>query len=778
MRLKKLSALVVLIISFTVYLLTVCPTVYVGDSGELITAAYTTGIAHPPGYPLFCISGKLFSYLPLSNIAYRVNLLALFFGALTVLMLFHLLKVIIKSALPSLNWFIAAVTLIFAFIPIFWEQSLTAKGGIYTLNAFLLSLMVYIINIGGNTKKVIFLAVICGLGLSNHHTIFIFVLIFFAYVLLISKNRLKTFLIFTSVTVLVSGILYLYLPIASASNPPINWGQPDNLTRFLDHVFRKQYGSSQVSLTFGLYIKKVMEYFKLIYRQFSFLLILVPFGLIYLFNNERKIFYLTVLSAFSYYFVLLYQIEHTISVHYLYTSRVFLIPVFLFVWVWIASGIYFFLKKLMRIKVLPFLTVIFPAAFLIFNYSNNDKSKSFLLYDYGINILKSLPSHSVVFTAGDHSAFILTYLKNTEGIRQDIKLYDDEGVVFENIYGEDFLKISIGEHKKRLNEIQSRLIEPNKTIYFIMGSNVHNMAVSNNSINYKPAGLLYKITNKNVKQQEYRFRNLNSDESDYLTKDLVSQIYFMMGENQYSNGNLKSAEEYYNKAEETGRDVDTIQSNMALVFQRPEFKDRMLSYYKKAVQNNPALADNHSNLGNAYFAAGYLDSALKEYLKAVEIAPKSSEIWNNLGVLYYKKKELNKSAECFIRAMTLNPSDINLFTNLVNVYRELNDFSRSITVSLEGIKLNPNDKNLRFILGNLYLKVNQFDLALKQYEYIIKNIDDKYAEAYNNIGVIYIRKNELLKSVEYFKKALTIKPDYIEADKNLKDVQEFLKGEK
>ena len=39
-----LTGLLVFVISFIVYLFTLCPTVYWGDSGELITVAYTLGI--------------------------------------------------------------------------------------------------------------------------------------------------------------------------------------------------------------------------------------------------------------------------------------------------------------------------------------------------------------------------------------------------------------------------------------------------------------------------------------------------------------------------------------------------------------------------------------------------------------------------------------------------------------------------------------------------------------------------------------------------------------
>ena len=91
-------------VSFLVYVRTLCPTVYVGDSGELISAAYTLGIAHPPGYPLYCLLGKLFTFLPFGNIAYRVNLLSAFFASLTVGMVYRiLLRLLRKKEAPSLK---------------------------------------------------------------------------------------------------------------------------------------------------------------------------------------------------------------------------------------------------------------------------------------------------------------------------------------------------------------------------------------------------------------------------------------------------------------------------------------------------------------------------------------------------------------------------------------------------------------------------------------------------------------------------------------------------
>src|SRR5262249_12044950 len=51
-------------------------------SGELILAAKTSGVAHPPGFPLYVILAHVFSLLPFGNVAVRVHLASAVFAAL------------------------------------------------------------------------------------------------------------------------------------------------------------------------------------------------------------------------------------------------------------------------------------------------------------------------------------------------------------------------------------------------------------------------------------------------------------------------------------------------------------------------------------------------------------------------------------------------------------------------------------------------------------------------------------------------------------------------
>ena len=144
------------ILSFTTYVLTLCPTVSWYDSGELISACFNLGIAHPTGYPLYTIIGRIFSLLPLGNSAFRVNIMSAFLGAMTVIVIYVIMRTLLVSVWKdavqkrrdreSLRFFkneVPAVvaSLTFAFSPLFWTQAIIAE--VYTLHTTLIALLIF-----------------------------------------------------------------------------------------------------------------------------------------------------------------------------------------------------------------------------------------------------------------------------------------------------------------------------------------------------------------------------------------------------------------------------------------------------------------------------------------------------------------------------------------------------------------------------------------------------------------------------------------------------------
>jgi hypothetical protein len=76
------AAVVVTVLVFAVYLLTLAPTVTFWDAGEFIAASKILGIPHPPGTPLFVLIAHVWAAIvPIGEYAYRTNMLSALLSA-------------------------------------------------------------------------------------------------------------------------------------------------------------------------------------------------------------------------------------------------------------------------------------------------------------------------------------------------------------------------------------------------------------------------------------------------------------------------------------------------------------------------------------------------------------------------------------------------------------------------------------------------------------------------------------------------------------------------
>ncbi|MEO7713130.1 MAG: DUF2723 domain-containing protein, partial [Gemmatimonadaceae bacterium] len=91
--------------TLALYILTLAPTTAMWDASEYITAAYTLGIPHPPGNPLFVLLGRVATLVPLGSVAVRVNMLAA-----------------VSSALAAAIWFLVAERVLAQWFVLRWPR--------------------------------------------------------------------------------------------------------------------------------------------------------------------------------------------------------------------------------------------------------------------------------------------------------------------------------------------------------------------------------------------------------------------------------------------------------------------------------------------------------------------------------------------------------------------------------------------------------------------------------------------------------------------------------
>jgi tetratricopeptide (TPR) repeat protein len=779
---KKLFPIILFIISLLIYLLTVCPTIYVGDSGEIISAAYHLGIPHPPGYPLYMIITKIFMSLPLSNIAYRGNIVAGFFGSISIIILFIFLKKIGSLYLSTYeriyNLVAFFISISLAFSETFWAQCVQAKGGIYTLNAFFLILILLLIILRSNIALI---AIICGLSLTNHNTMVPLVFLFFIFILyqtflLNKKDLLRVSLIFFILVALVSSFIYLYLPIRSLSNPPMDWGNPETISNALHHIFRGQYGTiSEHKRSIGLFCKQLTSYIKLLFSQFTIIpLLFVPFGVFAFYKSLKHYMILLILIFLSTSLGFIILTNFSINTLSLYLIKVFYIPSYIVILIFAFFGILYLLsfipQKIQSIS--SFLLVILPLLCLMSNYNYNDRSKNYFAYDYGINLLKSIDSGSNLLVAGDNTAFTTAYLTMVEKKGEDNYYYDDYGLIFSNIDSE-IEKIPVKDYLKRLDYIENKLLNSDKPTFFVLGSNIYKdiQTTYSSQFSAEPVGLLYRVTKKGQKIQYkpfdiFKFRGLNDNSiyKDYMVRDIIAQYYFFYGE--YLRRISKDYESnlYFQKANEIGYDNESIQIMLGFISHKQGDLKSALDLSKKAVEINPYSSEAWNNYGTALSRFGKIHEAIDAYKRAISIDPKIVTYYNNLAGAYFNIGDYQSALKTYEQSGSISEKGLDYY-GLGLTYTKLGLIDNAINVYLKGLSLNPSS-DIYYGLGNLYLNSGKVSEAIKYYNEGIK-LNPNSDKIYNNLGVAYLKIGDTNRGIECFEKAVNINPKLIDAYSNL-----------
>ncbi|MBK7217263.1 MAG: DUF2723 domain-containing protein [Candidatus Promineofilum sp.] len=180
-RWRRLGPLFVAAALLPVYLLTMSSAVGRADTFEFQVVAPQLGIAHPTGYPLYLLLGKLFSLLPLGTVAWRLNFASAVYATLAAVVVFRLALDLLRRPLAAL---VGAVAL--GFVPVYWSQAVVAE--VYTLHALLVAVALWLMvrlvvddatrhpppatrhSPSQRRKQVVALAFVIGLGLTNHVT--------------------------------------------------------------------------------------------------------------------------------------------------------------------------------------------------------------------------------------------------------------------------------------------------------------------------------------------------------------------------------------------------------------------------------------------------------------------------------------------------------------------------------------------------------------------------------------------------------------------------------
>ena len=441
---ENLIAFAICLACLIVYVPTVCPTVTFTDNGELATVAATMSVAHPTGYPLFTLIGRIAAMIPVGGkIIYRLNLFAALVTSIGVGLFFKVIREIQRASFFSAarngkvqNSFVSmaaaiGATFALAFSSTVWSQATSIE--VYGLH-LLLVLFTTLYFIRGldeqiaspkETSRNLFLfSFVLGLSFANHMTTILlapgFLYLYFSQFGW-NKNSFHRLLKFAPMFVLALSI-YLVLPIRSLSNPPLDWGNPESIQKFFWHVTGKQYRVWMFEGwdAAGKQLRQFAQNFSSEFHPavWIFLLLGCSVGV----RERRRTVFVILLGATCLLYSINYDI-HDISSYFLLTfvSAAILLAVGL------ERTFRFFERRLERSKgILAVAIILLIAAIQIFNNrETSDASADHLAESFAAESLERLPRNALVISGiWDYFVSPMYYFQLVEQKRRDIVVID------------------------------------------------------------------------------------------------------------------------------------------------------------------------------------------------------------------------------------------------------------------------------------------------------------------------------------------------------------------
>lgn len=392
--------------ALAVYLLTLAPDItwanFGVDGGELITAAVTLGVPHPPGYPTYVLLGKLFSYLPLGTVAYRFNL-------------FSAVSIAIAAAFVTLatgrwgsnqrSWPVAtAAGLSFAFAPLVWSQALIAE--VYGLNLLFLAIFLWtLLQRRPSWLSGLFL----GLSVTSHLTSLLMIPLALFYTARRQWGRLAAGFTLGLVPLLA-------IPWLAQTESPIVWGRPFTLEGWWWLVSGQLYRNNLFAVPAAEVGPRLAQWGTALLNQFTWLgLPLIIWSLAQARKEAARPRERYLLAATAVFYII-YSIGYGTP-----DAIVFLLPALLLLSILLVSG----LQKV------GWLALCLPLISLMLNFSEQNLNDEQMIRPLATHFLQTPPPAALLVSPGDHTIFTLWYFHHVEHIRSDIILVDSNLFAFD-----------------------------------------------------------------------------------------------------------------------------------------------------------------------------------------------------------------------------------------------------------------------------------------------------------------------------------------------------------
>lgn len=209
-------------------------------------------------------------------------------------------------------------------------------------------------------------------------------------------------------------------------------------------------------------------------------------------------------------------------------------------------------------------------------------------------------------------------------------------------------------------------------------------------------------------------------------------------------------------------------NNRSIIFFNRKDWPNALSDNLNVLRVDSTHTDGLVNRGAIYFNMERYDSAIYYYNKAILVSPRHAKAYYDRGAAYYKIGNYEQSITDYKEAIKIIPDYADAYAYLSLAYVQLGKFEECELAILSSEKYNPQSaarqmcSNEMIHKGNVAYQSKDEAGALMAYEKATE-IWPQNAEAFYDLGGIYLMRKDLAKAKFYWLKTLEINPSHAEA---------------
>lgn len=445
--------------ALVLYLTTIAPSLTYGwrgygvDGGELLAAAHGWGVPHPPGYPTYTILLRVFgSIFAVGDFAFRGNLMNALLASTGATLIYATGFRVARSLAPLASETLAAGAAalggaVLAASPLFWSQAVITE--VYALNAAFAGALLFLaarVSLAdragpatagdGETpahapqeasstlrRDLALYGLMLGLGLGNHLSL-LAVAAPTLYWMAASRGWRVLATPWLIGPAALGAAIYVYLPIASAGDPAIDWGNASGPGGLAWMMSGRPYQSYVLGVSVASLPDRLLDWLEFIFIQFNPLGIFI--GLIGLWTLR------TTLRHLAYSIVAVFALVSAYTVSYnAFDFQVFMVPAFMAFGLAIGIGVFWIVSDWLpraldaapmsdktRADVLSYnpaffmvtlAFVLMPVIGVALNFSGQDLSDDRAAQAHGEQLASRMTPGSVVFSVAETDAFPLWY---------------------------------------------------------------------------------------------------------------------------------------------------------------------------------------------------------------------------------------------------------------------------------------------------------------------------------------------------------------------------------